>query len=201
MNDSNIPKTKKGIEAKEKIFNNSLNLFKTKGYENTTLTDICYESNIANGTFYHYFKSKQDICVEYLRQENEKLYNYYNSLSINSYAEALLKILNRQLDSCGRVGQEFYNTVFISELSSKQQAFQLTEGNLLGKIIVDCIRKGQESNEFSQNNSSEYLSTLFIGQITLHTLKWCSSIDDYDIKTTLIPDLKLLIESLLNNKV
>lgn len=36
-------------------------LFASKGYEETAVSDIVKEINVGQGTFYHYFKSKEDI--------------------------------------------------------------------------------------------------------------------------------------------
>lgn len=36
-------------------------LFAKKGYENTAVSDIVKEIKVGQGTFYHYFKSKEDI--------------------------------------------------------------------------------------------------------------------------------------------
>jgi len=36
-------------------------LFYSKGYENTSVSDIVNEVGVAKGTFYYYFKSKQAI--------------------------------------------------------------------------------------------------------------------------------------------
>jgi len=192
----NKPATQKGIKAKEKIFQKSLELFKEKGYVQTTLGDICKEAGIANGTFYHYFKSKQDICVNHIKQESIRLRDYYSSLVISSYEEALVGVFKKQLESCDTVGQEFYKTMFIAELSSNQQAFHLVADTSLDKTIVECIRKGQEINEFSKKHSAEHFTSLFIGQITLHTLKWSASEKHYDLKEKLLPELKFIINLL-----
>ena len=36
-------------------------LFEVKGYNKTTVNDILREVNIAKGTFYYYFKSKEEV--------------------------------------------------------------------------------------------------------------------------------------------
>ena len=43
------------------ILDVSENLFTTKGYEKTTVNDILDGVQIGKGTFYHYFKSKEDV--------------------------------------------------------------------------------------------------------------------------------------------
>lgn len=43
--------TSKGRQTREKIFQAALGLIKEKGYEQTTLVDICKAAGIASGTF------------------------------------------------------------------------------------------------------------------------------------------------------
>lgn len=48
-------------ERKNEILDTAERLFHTKGYEKTTINDILKEVNIAKGTFYYYFKSKEEV--------------------------------------------------------------------------------------------------------------------------------------------
>ena len=44
-----------------KIVSAAWKLFYEQGYEDTTVEDIIFESATSKGTFYHYFKSKEDL--------------------------------------------------------------------------------------------------------------------------------------------
>ena len=46
---------------REKIIDTSWELFKTKGFGETTINDIISEAGISKGTFYYYFRSKDDM--------------------------------------------------------------------------------------------------------------------------------------------
>ena len=47
--------------SRQKILDASLELFGTKGYESTTISDIVKSAGISKGLIYHYFESKEDI--------------------------------------------------------------------------------------------------------------------------------------------
>ncbi|CAM4250446.1 TetR family transcriptional regulator [Bacillus manliponensis] len=53
--------TKEYEERRNEILNTAEKLFVTKGYTKTTVNDILQEIGIAKGTFYHYFKSKEEV--------------------------------------------------------------------------------------------------------------------------------------------
>ena len=48
-------------ERKNEILDCAEKLFTSKGYTQTTINDVLNELNIAKGTFYHYFKSKEQM--------------------------------------------------------------------------------------------------------------------------------------------
>lgn len=48
-------------ERKNEILDTAEMLFYTKGYNKTTINDILQEIGIAKGTFYYYFKSKEEV--------------------------------------------------------------------------------------------------------------------------------------------
>ena len=57
----NIPKTKLGQTKMDKLLASSEELFATKGFYNTSISDICRHAGTAVGTFYIYFETKTDV--------------------------------------------------------------------------------------------------------------------------------------------
>jgi TetR/AcrR family fatty acid metabolism transcriptional regulator len=52
------------METRRKIFNTAAQLITEKGFDNVTVEEICKQSGVAKGLFYHYFNSKADIVIE-----------------------------------------------------------------------------------------------------------------------------------------
>ncbi len=50
-------------ETKEKLIKSAIKLFSEKSYFQTKISDIVKEAGVAQGTFYIYFKSKEDILL------------------------------------------------------------------------------------------------------------------------------------------
>ena len=48
-------------ERKQELIDAAESLFAERGYEDTAVSDIVREINVGQGTFYHYFKSKEDV--------------------------------------------------------------------------------------------------------------------------------------------
>ncbi|MCH3916290.1 MAG: TetR/AcrR family transcriptional regulator [Spirochaetia bacterium] len=59
------------VTKKEDIIAAALAMFRKKGVNNTTVSDIAKEAHVAQGTFYNYFRSKDDIFAEVLEKATE----------------------------------------------------------------------------------------------------------------------------------
>src|SRR3989338_3613395 len=49
-------------KAKEKILDCAQELMLSQGYGATTIENICKAAELTKGSFFHYFKSKEDLC-------------------------------------------------------------------------------------------------------------------------------------------
>lgn len=54
---------KRGTAAREKLLDAALALIRTKGYEATTVDDLCSEAGVTKGAFFHHFPSKEALGV------------------------------------------------------------------------------------------------------------------------------------------
>jgi len=50
-------------ESKTRILDAALQVIRTKGYEATTVDDVCESAGLTKGSFFHHFDSKQDLAV------------------------------------------------------------------------------------------------------------------------------------------
>lgn len=55
--------TKPRHESKTKLLKAALHVFRTKGYAATTVDDICHEAEVTKGSFFHHFKTKEDLAL------------------------------------------------------------------------------------------------------------------------------------------
>lgn len=63
-----VPVTTKGQKTRQKLLDAAEELFGTRGYFETSVTDITQFADVAQGTFYKYFPSKLDIFQELIRK-------------------------------------------------------------------------------------------------------------------------------------
>jgi len=58
-------------ETKRKLLDTSIKLMRIKGFNATSVDDICKATGITKGGFFHYFKSKEDIAKAALLRHHE----------------------------------------------------------------------------------------------------------------------------------
>lgn len=68
------------MALKETIIEVAYDLFATKGYDKTTITDIIKLAGTSKGGFYHHFKSKDEILEKIVFASIEEITAYYQEL-------------------------------------------------------------------------------------------------------------------------
>lgn len=69
----------KGEESKIKLLKSAEELFATKGFKGTTVSEIVANAGFTQAAFYLYFKSKEDIFEQIIEKFNEQILKLSNS--------------------------------------------------------------------------------------------------------------------------
>lgn len=81
-------------------------LFIELGYERTTVSDIVKRANVAQGTFYIYFTSKQEILGAIIRELVEEIGTIIHALAARSDLPAIAALKQVMSDCYERINQE-----------------------------------------------------------------------------------------------
>jgi AcrR family transcriptional regulator len=65
--------SKEPDERRAEIVKAAAELFSEKGYDKTAVSDIVHAINVAQGTYYYYFKSKEDVMLAVLDQLTDEI--------------------------------------------------------------------------------------------------------------------------------
>ncbi len=120
-------------KRREELIEAAKRLFVAKGYEQTPVSDIVNEINVAQGTFYYHFKSKTEILEEAVKK------------SILSLVEKIQLIADRKdTDAVARLNEFYRALVSFGSLSTGLVRFIHQESNLilherLGRITTARI--------------------------------------------------------------
>jgi AcrR family transcriptional regulator len=80
-------------ERVKDILDKTEKLLVKKGYDNTTVADIIRKVGIAKGTFYHYFKSKDELLDAIIERIIQDISNQIDEIIENNELDAISKVL------------------------------------------------------------------------------------------------------------
>ncbi len=147
---------------KEELLEIAYKLFITKGYDNTSVDEIISEANIAKGTYYYYFTSKEEmldqvinniiekeitIAKEYLNKPltvEQKLIGIITSLRPSDNETSIVEALNDE------------NNLKMHKKYSKKLIESAT--TILKEVIQEGIKKGI----FNCDNIEERIKVILI---------------------------------------
>lgn len=85
-------------KKQKKIFDAALELFTTKGFHDTSISNITRKAGLAKGTFYLYFKDKYDVRNQLISIESSRLFRQADEAlmqsDITDFEEKLIFILD-----------------------------------------------------------------------------------------------------------
>ncbi len=140
--------TKDPQERREEIIYTSLKLFLKKGYVHTTVSEIVKSISVAQGTFYHYFKSKEDILdaiiKTYITTILDEIESIVNDKSLTSL-QKLEQISYAQL----RVNQRFNMNIHKIKGVDIHERIITQLVKKIVPIMADIVREGAVEGVFN----------------------------------------------------
>ena len=98
----------KSQETKKKIFLAAKNILKKNGYDALSIKNICEEAGVSNGSFYHHFKTKDDLLSYYIEEQpsiNPDLLERPSDIS--DIRNAIIHVYLNYVKYCKELGVEF----------------------------------------------------------------------------------------------
>ena len=154
---------KKHDIRKNEILDAAETLFYSQGYNKTTINDILKVVEIGKGTFYHYFKAKEEVLDEIINRVIEKdieMAQAVNEDNTLTAAEKFFKILVTQQP------KESNNKVQLLEEIQKANNAEIQQKSLVATIIhltpilADVVSQGVEQGQFNTPYPTETIEFL-----------------------------------------
>lgn len=160
-------------ERRDQILSNALELFAKKGLSATKITDISLAAGISQGLIYHYFRSKEEIFVELIRNAFEKMNAAALGLEslpispqekIRIATEKLLQGLEDKEDA-GRYYLFLAQAAVSEAIPDEAKIIIRRENGLRYDVITRIIEEGQKEDSFKKHDAKE-LALVFWTSIT-----------------------------------
>lgn len=155
--------SKEAEERKKEILDIAEELFTTKGYDNTSTTDILERVGIARGTLYYHFKSKEEILDALIdRIMQEIVHNVKLALLgiVTAPQKIILFIGAMKVDSA--IGKEITEYAHKPQNALMHQKIQNSLLRVVTPIVAEILKEGIEEGCFSTNYPEEVAEMLLV---------------------------------------
>lgn len=80
-------------ESKTRLLNAALHVIRARGYSATRIEDICEAAGLTKGSFFHHFKSKEDLALAAVQHWNTLTGSLFASADYRLHADPLDRLL------------------------------------------------------------------------------------------------------------
>jgi TetR/AcrR family transcriptional regulator, transcriptional repressor for nem operon len=80
-------------ESKTRFLNAAMHVIRVKGYTATRIEDVCAEAGLTKGSFFHHFKSKEDLALAAAEHWEEVTSDFFRSAPYRQLDDPLDRVL------------------------------------------------------------------------------------------------------------
>jgi len=187
----------KSKETKERIYKALKKILGTQGYEQLSLKNICKEAGVSNGSFYHHFKSKDDLLSYYI-EEQPKIDPDVLEVpeNIEGAKETIVYVYLNYVKYCNELGVEFLSSYY----DTKNQALNPeTRSERPYPIITvqNYVERAMEAKVLKLNVKIEEFTTDIRMIVIGNVFEWCLRKGAVDFAGNMKRSLRKYLDSTL----
>ena len=164
---------KKSQETKERIFRAAKDILQKHGYEQLSIKNICEEAGVSNGSFYHHFKTKDDLLSYYI--EDQPVINP-DLLDLPANAEearvAIIHVYLNYVDYCKELGVSFISGYYTPKNQALNPAIR-TERSYPIVTVQHYVEKAVGAGVIHLNLGIEEFTTDIRMIVIGNVFEWC----------------------------
>ena len=169
---------RQAIRTKNKIFNTAISLIERQGFAGMNIEDICKAANVSVGTFYYYFKSKNDVFLELYKRADQHFREVVRDCLLQEHTvDRVLEFFDQYAAYCESRGIET-----IKQLMHPENKNFIKKGRYMQELLISTIREGQDKGDIDNGADAEQLcEDLFIFARGI-VFDWCLHDGGYDLR-------------------
>ena len=184
----------KSMETKARIFNAAKRILKKSGYEQLSIKNICEEAGVSNGSFYHHFKTKDDLLSYYVEEQpsiNPDLLDLPSSKE--EARETIVYVYLNYVRYCRELGVEFMANYYTPKNQSLNPLIR-TERPYPIITVHNYLQKCIDAGIITLSDSLEHITTDIRMIVIGNVFEWCLKNGDADFEG----NMRRCLENYLN---
>lgn len=184
------------LRRRDRIFRTAINLFREKGFHQTTATDIAKASHVSRGTFFNYYAYKEAVLLDFGAQLLSELRE--QAMDELGRGKPPLEVLRRLWARLAEVSEQ--ERVLLSPLAYEllnpdpERAKAAFETLPLGDLIADILRPLKQQGKLREDMSLERISRSIADVYLLSALRWAAYTPGRQLKEEMTKFLDLMLE-------
>lgn len=165
------------LETKKKLVNTALELLKEKGFEAINVEEITKKAGVAKGTFYTYFKRKEDIVLEISRAPFLEIAKEINSMENTKIIQKLTHYFHRFME-CVEYCGIYTCRQWIRDVIDPNSVPENKDGQKWSydfKMLQNILSSAIKNGELKDNTPVELFTHLIISELYGMMTCWCMS--------------------------
>ena len=184
----------KSRETKKKIFNAAKNILQEKGYEALSIKNICEEAGVSNGSFYHHFKTKDDLVSYYIEEQpsiNPDLLDLPESPE--EAKTAIIQVYLNYVHYCQDLGLSFMSNYYTPKNQSLNPAIR-TERPYPIVTVHNYLKKALDAGVIHLSYPLEDITTDIRMIVIGNVFEWCLKNGDADFEGNMKRSLQAYLD-------
>lgn len=163
----------KSQETKKRIFLAAKNILKKNGYEALSIKNICEEAGVSNGSFYHHFKTKDDLLSYYIEELpgiNPELLD--TPTDVTDIKNTVIQVYLNYVKYCQELGVEFMANYY----TPKNQSLNPLKRTARSYPIVtvqDYLKQSIDAGVLPSNLPIDAITTDIRMIVIGNVFEWC----------------------------
>jgi len=181
-------------ERRERLYEAALALFRTQGYDDTTVDQITKRAGLAKGTFFNYFPTK-DAVLRYLGVREIGRLGMMAVSTGNGFGSSLgkLKRLLGALAGSLEKDRELVSLIFRSGITVPDLLAGDAGGFSVQPMASLLIRQAQRTGEINAELDPDMLAAALDALYLQQLVRWCESSLPYSLEERLTGMVDLLL--------
>ena len=187
---------RKSKETKERIFQAAKRILQKSGYEELSIKNICEEAGVSNGSFYHHFKTKDDLLSYYIEDQPsidpDRLELPKNK---EDAKETIIHVYLNYVKYCKELGVEFMAGYYTPQNQALNPTIR-TERPYPIVTVQHYLERALEANAIQLNLKIEEITTDIRMIVIGNVFEWAMRNGDADFEGNMRRSLSHYLDSI-----
>ncbi len=187
------------VNSKQRIIDTTIDLIRKKGADYITVRNVCAAADLSIGTFYHYFRGKDDLLMYFVRETSFKSCSLETPLNMigDRISELYMRLINRYME----FGLDFMKSFYTAGNHSLSAYMSEVEGQFEPDTVMARsereIGAAQKQGIIKQSANAHEICMDICTIVKGCVLEWCLMEGNMDMKGALQRIVNLYIRNYL----